>query len=129
MGGGDTWYAVLCPYVLAEDEAVSADDLIPLGIPYDHLAARHIHCVEFIYVTFKPCASPRIAEGKLAQSADLTHCGRRVESIDHVYLVVALVGAAQQSVGCKFCFYQGCVYFVNNRLHNCKQSGGPLIRL
>ena len=111
-------HAVLYLDILAEDEAVAPDNLVSVGIPYDHLAARHLHSVEFIYVTFEPRAPSGLAERELAQSTDLTHCGRRVESIDHVYIVASLVGAAQQSVGREFCFYQCCVYFVNNRLHN-----------
>lgn len=81
--------------IFAENKAIASYDLTGMRIPHYKLTAWHRHCVEFIYIAFKPCASSRIPERDLAQASYFTHnVGTRV-GISDIYLIITLVGMAQ----------------------------------
>ena len=89
---GQPWLAVFVKFdVRALQVAVSSDQLLGFGIPYDQLLVGMLHDVVFIEVERLARSSPGHAERYLAQPSDLTHHVRRVLIRDYVDFIVALV--------------------------------------
>lgn len=118
MGSGDARDTADEPDIFAENEPVSANDFARLRVPDDHLSAGNgQHGVEFVDIAVETCSASGVTERDFAESADFAHSDGSVESVYHVYFVVALVGSAEETVGGKFGFNQGRVYFGDYVFH------------
>ncbi len=73
-----------------------------------------LHGVETVDVAVFAGASACRPEGYFTQPAYLAHGVGRVEGIDYVQFVAALVGMAQKTFVAEFCLYQSCIYWVYN---------------
>ena len=124
VGGRDVRLAVCLELdVGAEDIAVAAQDGVRLGVPDDQLLVGMggIH-VELVQVDGAARAAAAVAERDLAQAADLLQHVGGVVAVDHVDLVVGLVGVAQFPVGRELGQEQLPAYRVNNLFVHLGQS-------
>ena len=117
MGSGYSRHSPAHVYFISGDETVSAQDLPLARIPYYQLTAWFRHSVELIDVEALACPSARLPEGLLSKPSYLAHRIGRIECIDNVELVVALVCMAEESRRCKFPLYGVAVYWWNDWFH------------
>ena len=118
MAGGHPESApVVTLYVLAEQESVAAENLPVAWVPDEELAAGGLHYVERVDVAAQAGTAAAVAEGFLAQAANLAHHCRGLTGADHIQLVTTLVGGAEQAVGGEFGRQGVFVYGVYYRLH------------
>ncbi len=111
-------YAVIDLDVAADYESVTSDDFLLFGVPDDHLSAWYgLHSVEFVDVAAEAGTTSGIPECYFAQAAYLAHGVWRVECVDDVYEVPALVGGSQQTVVGEFVDYKLSRYFRYDFLH------------
>ena len=81
--------------VTSEDVSVSSEYLFSVRVPYYELLVWVLHGVELVDVNGEAASSAGIAECLLAETAYFFHDIRGVMMIDHIDLVVALVGVSQ----------------------------------
>ena len=99
----------------ADDEAVSADDLLGGRIPDDELVVSIFGQVFLVDVDLLARAASGTPEGQFAESSDLAHeCGA-LRGREDVYLVAGPVGVADLPLGGQFRAEQGPVYGRQNR--------------
>ena len=104
-------------YLVARKETVATNYLLILGVPDDKLLIGIGADVEVVKVESLASAATCGAEGYLTQAANLLkHVGRVLPRND-VYLVVALVGAAQLSLGSQLGFEHLLVDRRDNGFH------------
>ena len=93
--------------------AVATKYFLCLGIPYNKLAIRHIHCVEFVKITGFARAASRSAERNLAQASDFTNYIWSVLVCYDIYLVCAFVCMPQTAFRNQFLCEKFARYRIN----------------
>ena len=118
MGDGNLGDTVDYLHIFSEQETVASYDFLCLRIPDYHLLARTLHGVEFVDVAFLSGASSAVAEGDFAQTSDFAHCVGRIECIDNVDFVVALVCGAEETFRGQFLEDELGINFFDYGLHD-----------
>ena len=112
-------------YVGSADEAVTSENELAVRVPYQQLAARYGHRVEFVDVAFFARTAAGAAECDFSQTSYFAHGVGGIEHVHHIQFVAALVGIAQKALRRKFGFNQrGVDRFYYRLIHNSSYLDG-----
>ena len=89
-------------YLVAEHEAVAAEDSSFGGVPHDELTIAVVGEVELVDVAVTPRTAAVEAEGLFSQAPDLTHRLGSRACVEDVDLVPTLIRRAKELVGGEF---------------------------